>query len=346
MLEESHRQMQDMPEELDRFAQHQAQLQPCEVDLLQSGRGQPHAGRQAHCPEQGLEPVVAAFDQDVVDEDALEASRDQVGNHQGQPGQKHEDERAPGGREPADQAHERAWPAPFLGKLGTGYEAEGDLGISPPELVHADRPAADRRIIQIDLPVGEPLDDEKVVPLPEYEERRLPQRQPLCRLAEGFDLKAVPLGGLLDVKGVAAVARDAAIVAQHIQGHKAAVILQDDPQRGGAALGGLHLQDRRRPDRAIPPGSTSSHEFDVRERSLRLLVIDRAPRRPEAPGGTCSNAAPGLDTPPTSRARAPSPLIGTHERLCPRQDHADQFTLADDDGGLAHRAGFQGLSGP
>ena len=75
-------------------------------------------------------------------------------------------------------------------------------------------------------------------------------RQALGRLAEGLDLQAVPLGGLLDVKRIAAVARDAALVAQHVERDVAAVVFQDDPQRGGAALGGLHLQDGRRPDRS------------------------------------------------------------------------------------------------
>ena len=50
-----------------------------------------------------------ALDEDLVDEDALEGGRDQVGDHQGQPGQDHERQRRPGRRQPPDQPRTVRW---------------------------------------------------------------------------------------------------------------------------------------------------------------------------------------------------------------------------------------------
>ena len=116
---------------------------------------------------------MVALDQDLVDEDALERGRDQVGDHQGQPGQDHEDERGLGGREPPDQPQKRAGPLAFLDELRAGLEGKRDAAVTALEFVKADRPAATRGIVQVNLPPPQSLDDEKVVPLPEDDERRL-----------------------------------------------------------------------------------------------------------------------------------------------------------------------------
>ena len=70
-----------------------------------------------------------------------------------------------------------------------------------------------------------------------------PVEQAIGRLAKEPAFQSVLLGGFLDVQRVAAVARDAAVFAQHVERNKAAVILEDDRQRGRVAFGGLHLQD-------------------------------------------------------------------------------------------------------
>ncbi len=109
MLKKRDRQPQDVPHESDRLDQRQPDLEARQIDLLQTGRGEPKRGRHGHGPEQRLEPGVVPLDQDLIDEDALKRGQHEVGNHQGQPGQNHEDERGLGGREPPDQTREPRW---------------------------------------------------------------------------------------------------------------------------------------------------------------------------------------------------------------------------------------------
>src|ERR1051326_4072351 len=59
-------------------------------------------------------------------------------------------------------------------------------------------------------------------------------------------LEAVLARGLQQVVRLAPVARHAAFVAQLFERHPASVVGKDVRQRGGAALDGLHLEDRRR----------------------------------------------------------------------------------------------------
>src|SRR5271165_3489266 len=98
-----------------------------------------------------------------------------------------------------------------------------------------------------------------MIPLPEHHERRLPRRQTLRRLAERLGLQAVLFGRLLDVKRVAAVTRDPAIITQNVQRHVPAVVLQNDPQRGRPTLDGLHLQNHRGTDWPVFPLSPTGH---------------------------------------------------------------------------------------
>jgi hypothetical protein len=65
-------------------------------------------------------------------------------------------------------------------------------------------------------------------------------------------VEAVVPGSAHDAGGLAAIARHAASDAQLLQRHPPAVVRQDDGERGGTALGDLHLQDGRCPD-ATPP---------------------------------------------------------------------------------------------
>src|SRR5271166_4812683 len=84
-----------------------------------------------------------------------------------------------GGRQPPDQPQDGAGPAALLGEVGTRLEGERDAAVTALEFVVADGSPATCRIIDVDLPPRESLDDEKVVPLPEDNERRLTCRQAL-----------------------------------------------------------------------------------------------------------------------------------------------------------------------
>ena len=66
------------------------------VVLLECDPGQPHKRGDHHGDQERPEPVAMALDQDLVDEDALVGGRHECRDHQGQPGQDHERERALG----------------------------------------------------------------------------------------------------------------------------------------------------------------------------------------------------------------------------------------------------------
>ncbi len=157
------------------------------------------------------------LDQNLIDEDPLVRGQHQVGNHQSQPGQNHEDERGLRGRKPPDQADERAGPLPLLDELRAGLEGQSDSAVTALEFIEADRPSAAGRVVEVDLSPPRSLDDQEVVPLPEDNERRRPIEQPIGRLANGFAFQAMPPGGLLDIKRVTAITRDAAVFSEHIE---------------------------------------------------------------------------------------------------------------------------------
>ena len=259
VLKESHGQPEHMLEELDRLGERQPNLQPREVNLLEADSGQPHDRRDCHGEEQRLEPGKTALDQDLVDEQPLEGCRDQRGNHKGEPRQDHECERGLRRGQPARQANRSTGPSSLPYKLGPRSECERDLTVEPCEFLSAYGAPAASRIIQEDDAAAKALDDQEMIPLPEHHERRLPRLQTLGRLAECLGFQAVLLGRFLDVKGVAAVTRDPAVIAQYVQGHVPAVVLQNDPQRGRPTLDGLHLQEHRSTDRPVFPLGPSEH---------------------------------------------------------------------------------------
>ena len=200
----------------------------------------------------------------------LVGSRDQRGNHQGQPGQDHERQRGLRRGQSASQANRGTGPSSLPDKLGARSERECDPTVEPRELLPAHGAPAASRIVEEDDPAAKPLDDQKMIPLPEHHERRLPRLQTLRRLAERLGLQAVLLGRLLDVKGVAAVTRDSAIIAQYVQRHVPAMVLQNDPQRGRPTLDGLHLQDHRSTDWPVFPLSPTGHASTPRTTAGRL----------------------------------------------------------------------------
>ena len=111
-LEEGHREPEGVPDEAQRFAEHQPDLQASQVDLLEARGRQPHHGRPGDGQQQRPQPVSMAFDQDAVDEEPQEGGGGEVGDHQGEARQDHEDQRGPGPGEPSDHAEQRAWAAP------------------------------------------------------------------------------------------------------------------------------------------------------------------------------------------------------------------------------------------
>ena len=253
-----------MPEEPQALGQGQPDFQASQVDLLETRGRQPHQGRRGHGEQERPEPVKWPSTRMPSMKTRWRAAAARLGIDQGQAGEDHEDQGDPGSREPAYQAAEGAGTAATLRELGPELERECDLAVTFAEFVEAHCPTSAGRVVEVRPPTIEPLDDEEVIQLPEDDEWRPAIDEPFGGFPEGLDFQSVPLGGILDEERIAAVSGDATLIAQDVQGHVAPVIFQDDPESGGAAFGGLHLEDGRRLDRAVPPGFCVCHASGVR----------------------------------------------------------------------------------
>ena len=251
MLEEVDRKLKHVLQEPHGFGEGQADLQAGEVNLLKGHRGHLHDRRGRHGDQQWLDPCQPALNQDLINENALIGRGDQGRKRQSKARQDHKE------RADFDAANRLARPMRVLGRRplrtnrGPGVKVKA-IPLTPPgELLPADRSPAARRVVQIDLAPPEALDNQEMIPFPEDNHGHRLGTEPGGRLAKGLNLQAVLLGGFLDVQGIAAVPRDAAIGAQDVQRNVASMIFENDPQRGCPALDGFHLEDRGRSHRAI-----------------------------------------------------------------------------------------------
>src|ERR1700678_2608799 len=108
------------------------------------------------------------------------------------------------------------------------------------EFIRRNDARADGRIVEVDLVTAEAFDHDEMVEVPEDDHR---QRQ----VAEVGGLLFITLAEQIEtpgssdyVAGFTAVARDAAGRAQFFQRNEAAVVTEDNGQRGGATLDRLH----------------------------------------------------------------------------------------------------------
>ena len=90
------------------------------------------------------------------------------------------------------------------------------------------------------------VEDQEYLPIPEEDRGNL-------HLAKGLEGLLRPLGdqtvappGAHDVRSLASVPGDAAVASQDREGNDPPVVLEHDPQRRGATLHGLHLENSRR----------------------------------------------------------------------------------------------------
>ena len=252
LAEELHRQADDVPDEphrrdhrqLGRHAGQQGALKPDQRAVGESDRPEPD--------EQRPDPGVVAPDQDVVDEDAQQRRQRQAGNDHRQRRQDREGQRPPSVAETRAQAHEDVRrPAAAL-EAGARFEREADAAETLVELLERDPGRPRARIVDVGVPAPEPLQHDEVVEVPEQHHGEWQAEQLLPVHAEALGRQPVPAGRAHHGRGVGAVARDPAVHAQHLQRHPPAVVGEDHPEAGRAALDGLHLQHGRR---APAPGA-------------------------------------------------------------------------------------------
>jgi hypothetical protein len=236
-------------EEPARGAERQLGLEAQQVVALQPRQDRLDGDGRGHEPEQRPDDPFLAADQVVVDEDAREGRDDQARDDQQQAADHHVEERALGpDQAPAQRRQHVGGLAAFL-ELGALGEGQHDPRIGAVELGHRDFPRPLRRIVQVGLALAEPLQHHEVVEVPEQDDRE-GQRVELLDLLVLVALGVEPVlaRGAQHVAGLAAVTRDAALVAQLFERDPAAEVGEDLRQRRRAALDRLHLQDGRRLD--------------------------------------------------------------------------------------------------
>ncbi|MNX83561.1 hypothetical protein D3C86_1153310 [compost metagenome] len=115
------------------------------------------------------------------------------------------------------------------------------------------------------------LEHQEVIEIPEDDLREPHAGELGGSLLEALGLEPVEARGLEQVARVAAVARDAALLAKLGKGNVPTEVGEHDPQRGGDTLDGLELQDQRRPLRALTPAHWPSS--GLRRRASREAEI-------------------------------------------------------------------------
>ncbi len=150
----------------EELAHGQAGLEAQQVTLLEPGESAQQQGGEAHGEEERRQPVVAALQQHAVQEDLGEDGHDQARDGQCQARQQHEGEAGPGARETALQGREEPGRlAPPL-EAGPGLEGQHHAGEGLIQLLLGDHPRACAGIVEVDLPLAEPLQHHEVVEVP------------------------------------------------------------------------------------------------------------------------------------------------------------------------------------
>ena len=211
-----------------------------------------------------------AHDEDVVDENTQKRRDEESRNDEHEAREHGKGEVFSGAPQPSLQgAEDRLATAPGR-KPGVRFDAEDHAGKTVIELLPTHLARAAGRVVQINHPVAITLHNDKVVELPEDNNRHGQGEDGGRFPAVSLGLQTVCTRRLDDVARLAAVATDAAGDAQLLDGDIAAIITQDDCQGGGAALDGFHLQNGWR-----------VHALDVgsrRKRCVRGLPVHSTPK--------------------------------------------------------------------
>ena len=263
-----------MPEEARGGDERELGFHAGETDLLEPGEDALEDGGRSEADEEGRQQAFVERDQHVVHEHLGDRRDREAGDHQGEGREDDEEERRarvaePGG-EPAQQARLRAAAA----EVRAGGEREAYPGEPLVELPHGDPALAFARVVHVDDVSPDPLQHEEVVEVPEHHHREGEVEQafriaPVTGRVEAVLARRAQHAGRLD-----AVARHAAPDPQLFERRPAAVVGEDHREAGGAAFGGLHLQDG---GRRAPPASAAEvralHEVHARPRSCLSLRL-------------------------------------------------------------------------
>ena len=233
--------------------------------------GDAEDGGQRHGPEQpqAERPQRSRLrrGQRRIDEAPEEYGEQHRGHRQQQADQRQERERGPRGSQPPRQRPADADGTARRPKVGRRREGQGDAGEALVEVLAGDVAAAGGRVVDQNVRGGHALDDDEMNEIEVDDEREAECGQPFRLGSVHLRRQPVVPRRPQQVHGTGAVARDAGSPAQLLQRHEAAVVSEDDRQRGDAAFGHLRLRDggRGHPAAAEPAERKHAHERRLAE---------------------------------------------------------------------------------
>ena len=222
-------------------------------------------GDQDGTPRGGLPAA-----QHMVHQHAEQRRQGKTGNRQQQSARGGERERRLDRPQPLPEHADDAGSDTAGLERGAALGKQHHAGERPVELFRGDRTAAVGGVVDVVAPAAEALEDDEVVELPEQYrgEGHVGPLNPARLHAPSGEPQSVLLRRIHDVGGAARIATDPAGATQLFEGHPAAMVREEDAETGGAALGRLELQVKRRtnlPAAGPPPAHQSLPTGSSRE---------------------------------------------------------------------------------
>ena len=182
----------------------------------------------------------------VLQQDTIHEDDEQRRCHKGQHGQRQPasdriGQRATAAAEPSRDPVKNGGSRAARLECRTAFELQRNPRKATAELGGRERAAARRRIVEKEARAVEAFEDEKVVELPEQDERERHLLEHVQRYRAAGALEAVVLGGARDAGGAGAVPADLAFLAQFGERHPAPEKCKHAAQAGGTAFGRMHL---------------------------------------------------------------------------------------------------------
>ena len=131
-------------------------------------------------------------------------------------------------------------------EVGSRLESERDATVAPDELLGGKLAPSRGRIIEIEVAAVEPLDDEEMAELPEYDQRQRQFFQLIGAQTESAGFETIVSRGAHDARRTAPVSTHFAFFPQLGQWNPASEVAEDAAEAGGTAFRRMHLQHNGR----------------------------------------------------------------------------------------------------
>ena len=239
------RKTQKMPQEAARQSCGRGNAYTAQEGLAQREQDTFQDDRGSHGQQDRAQPILTRLADHLIDEDLRERrDREPRDDHQ-HTGQQAQQQRTPGPPDGVQKCPPNRRSATTTLERSPGCHREDDSGEAGIELLVGHDTMAAGRIVQEHAIAAEPLDDEKVIEVPERDIRHRDVAEPFDLVTEPVRLETMMSGRDHDVRCATAVSRDSAITPEISQRNVLAEMRQHDSEAGCAALHRLHLQEER-----------------------------------------------------------------------------------------------------